>query len=258
MNDDLPLPPPEQAWHPLSFEAWDEDCACHLLRRMGFAATPASTQQTLRDGPALAVRRAFLKVRPLVKSEKLSQYDEDSADIRAKARALTPEERQNFLNEIRRKGQQAFDAYAMQWLNFARNPETAAQEKFVMFLQDIFVVARQKVRSPSRLFDYQETLRLGIEGDYPSLTKSVMRSPGMIQYLDLNQSSKNAPNEPFARELFELFTLGEGNYSEEDIKQAARALTGITLRNNIYRLDPKRHDNGDKTLFGKTGNWTPD
>ena len=81
----------------------------------------------------------------------------------------------------------------------------------------------------------------------------------MVRYLNLNQSTKTAPNENFARELFELFTLGEGNYSERDIKEAARAFTGYRVRERTdFFFQKSRHDDSRKTIFGETGNWDGD
>ncbi|MEM9227094.1 MAG: DUF1800 family protein, partial [Verrucomicrobiota bacterium] len=82
--------------------------------------------------------------------------------------------------------------------------------------------------------------------------------PAMIRYLNLDRSSKKAPNENFARELFELFTLGEGNYSEADIKEAARAFTGYRLGQGEFRFAPYNHDNGLKSVFGQTGHFSGD
>jgi len=127
-----------------------------------------------------------------------------------------------------------------------------------MFLQDIFVVARSKVKATGYLFQHQNLLRRMAYGRFPELAKAVSRSPAMIQYLDLDRSTKSAPNENFARELFELFTLGEGNYTENDIKQAARAFTGYRYRGGDFYFDAKVYDDGPKTVFGKTGHWNGD
>lgn len=128
-----------------------------------------------------------------------------------------------------------------------------------MFLQDIFVIDQRKVRETPVLFNYQQALRRGIQGTYPELCKAVSREPGMVQYLDLRQNTQKKPNENFARELFELFILGEGNYTEDDIKEASRAFTGYRLKKRIeFFEDRKLHDQGQKTVFGETGNFDGD
>jgi len=95
-------------------------------------------------------------------------------------------------------------------------------------------------------------------GPAPTLTKAVSRSPAMVQYLDLQESRRNAPNENFARELFELFLVGESNYTEKDIKEAAKAFTGYRQRFGEFNFVPNQHDPGHKTVFGHTGNFTGD
>src|SRR6185295_16213354 len=82
------------------------------------------------------------------------------------------------------------------------------------------------------------------------------KDPGMLRYLDNQVNRKGNPNENFARELMELFSLGEGNYTERDVKEAARALTGRQERNGAYFFEKKVHDDGDKTILGVSGRLT--
>ncbi len=252
------LPPPDRAWMPLDTRYWDEDAARHLLRRLGFAALPGATALALKEGPALTVRRAFGALKRMPMPEKISDLSEESETVRAKLRNLTPEERREFLRELRQKNEGALRDFNVAWLAFTRRNDTAAQEKFVMFLQDIFVVSAEKVKDVETLFDYQATLRSSLDKDYATLVRSVMKHPAMIEYLDSNRNRKGQPNENFARELFELFCLGEGNYTEKDVKEAARAMTGVTLRQKRFHLDPSQHDKGEKTIFGQKGAFDPD
>lgn len=258
MSQATPLPAPERAWLAFDTRRWDEGCAKHLLRRLGYSATPAATALALREGPELTVRRAFSAVRPMPMPRKLENLTEESEDIRAKLKALTPEERKEFVKELRRRNEAAVQDYAVAWLEFARRPEISAQEKFVQFLQDVFVVNAEKIKRSDLLFDYQATLRRHIGSDYPTLARAVMKHPAMFQFLDANQNTKGRPNENFARELFELFCLGEGNYTEQDVKEAARCLTGATMSNGVYTVQARNHDAEEKTLFGKRGNFGPD
>ncbi len=98
----------------------------------------------------------------------------------------------------------------MDWFYYVREPENSAREKLVMFLQDIFVVEQQKIKDPPLLYAMQQMLRDGTTLSYPELCKRVSREPAMVRYLDLDKNTANKPNENFARELFELFTLGRG------------------------------------------------
>src|SRR5690606_12550198 len=140
---------------------------------------------------------------------------------------------------------------ALDLLQRGRSPEQTAVEKWLLFLGDIYVVSEQKVRRASLLHRHHEILREHAFGPAPALTKAVSRSPAMIVYLDLQQSRRQAPNENFARELFELFVLGEGHYTEADIKQAARAFTGYRQRDGHFQFVRRDHDAGEKTVFGQ-------
>lgn len=254
---DAPPPSPQNAFDPVHPDRFDLPAARHLLRRLGYSATPEASAAALQAGPLATVRAAFATPRPMPKPREVDEFDEERPEIRRKVRTLDPVARKEYLDEIRRRSRLVFADYAVQWFRFASDPANSPQEKLVAWLQNILVVGARKVRVPGLLFDYQETLRTGLRGDYPALLTAVMRHPAMIRYLDLNNSTAKAPNENFARELFELFTLGEGRYTEKDIKEAARALTGIRLREGDYHFDPRTHDPGSKTIFGKTGDWGP-
>jgi len=108
------------------------------------------------------------------------------------------------------------------------------------------------------IFLHQEILRQRALGSAVDLAKAMSRSPAMVVYLDLQQSKRDAPNENFARELFELFTLGEGHYQEKDIKEAARAFTGYREVGGEFVFARRQHDPGRKTVFGETGSYDGD
>jgi uncharacterized protein (DUF1800 family) len=100
------------------------------------------------------------------------------------------------------------------------------------------------------------TIRQGALGNFKALLLAVSQSPAMIKFLNNQQNKKSKPNENFARELMELFTLGRGNYTEKDIKESARAFTGWTLDpQGDFIINPKQHDDQAKTFFGQTGNF---
>jgi uncharacterized protein (DUF1800 family) len=109
----------------------------------------------------------------------------------------------------------------------------------------------EKVRSAYCMYRQNETFRAHAAGHWPTLVEAVARDPAMLIYLDNAQSRAGQPNENFARELMELFTLGEGHYTEEDdIKAAARAFTGWTLHPETFTFEdrPRMHDKGSKTV----------
>jgi uncharacterized protein (DUF1800 family) len=146
----------------------------------------------------------------------------------------------------------------LKWLQLASQPESSPAEKWLLFLSDVWVVSLEKVKNAALVYRHQDLLRAHALGSAVDLAKSMSRSPAMIVYLDLQQSQRNAPNENFARELFELFTLGEGNYTENDIKQAARAFTGYRQRQGEFLFARRQHDEGRKTVFGETGDFAGD
>jgi uncharacterized protein (DUF1800 family) len=133
-------------------------------------------------------------------------------------------------------------------------------ERMVMFWHNHFTSSVQKVRYVPALLRQNELFRREAAGNFGRLLHAVARDPAMLLYLDGATSRRGQPNENFARELMELFTLGEGHYSEQDVKQAARAFTGnsIDRQTGQYRFYPRLHDDGEKYLFGAAGAFDGD
>ncbi len=251
----------EDAWKPLPRSFWNEETAAHLLRRLSFAATPESVSRALRGTVEEAVLDAFRGHQALEMSGDLANYKATAHEAyRSIFRDISDlEEKRRRRRELRQEDNKLFRDYALSWFRHARKTENSATEKFVLFLQDIFVVERQAIKDTPQLFSLQQTLRDGLEMHYPDLCKWVSREPAMIRYLDLDENTRIRPNENFARELFELFILGEGNYSEADIKEAARAFTGYRVRQRYeFFFQKSLHDHSDKTVFGETGDWDGD
>ncbi len=250
---------PGQAWAPLDRLEWNTECARHLLRRIGFSATPDAVAKALEDGLPRTLEHHFNRVELMPEPRAIADFRQDSIDYRSNLRrTMEPDERRALQAQFRRVQQSTYAAYGIEWLMFARNPKHSAAEKWVAFLQNILVVSYNTIRSASSLFDYQQVLRENALGPYPNLTKAVSKSPAMMLYLDLQQNTAGRPNENFARELFELFILGEGNYSERDVKEAARAFTGYRNSRRGFVLNPDLHDRGIKIIFGESGTWTGD
>jgi uncharacterized protein (DUF1800 family) len=139
----------------------------------------------------------------------------------------------------------------------ASNP---LHEKVVNFWRDHFVVSAKKFNLPHFIADYDLRLRTHALGDFQDLLWSVTTSPAMLRYLDNGQNRAGNPNENYSRELLELFTLGRGQYTEQDVQEGARALTGWVINPLDYlgktesRFIPRRHDSGLKTYLGRQGN----
>jgi uncharacterized protein (DUF1800 family) len=251
---------PREAWQALPSAAWNADLARHLLRRAGWTARPQDVTRAVHEGLPATLERLFPATPPpLERPVYLVRATERVSDLQILRRNLaSPEERQAFEREERELERGASAELALRWLDAAAQPARSAYEKWLFFLSDVYVVSLEKVRRAESIYRHLDILRAHGVGPAPALTKAVSRSPAMIVYLDLNRSSKSAPNENFARELFELFTLGEGHYTEEDIKQAARCFTGYRPGRAGFRLVEREVDRGEKNVFGRRGAFTGD
>lgn len=141
------------------------------------------------------------------------------------------------------------------WYDLMLGEGTNMREKMTLFWHNHFVSERDKVNYPQHMYIQNNLFRRSAWGNFRQLTKDVTIDPAMLIYLDGRLSSGNTPNENYAREVMELFTLGIGNYTETDIKQAALAFTGwqVTGLNSVFNQN--RFANSNKTIFGKTGNY---
>ena len=129
-------------------------------------------------------------------------------------------------------------------------------ERMVLFWHNHFTSGLQKVRFAPAMYRQNALFRRHALGNFATLLREIARDPAMLRYLDGAQNRASQPNENFARELLELFTLGEGHYSEADIKAAARAFSGWGLdpQTGAFRFYPGAHDTDSKTFLGRTGN----
>jgi uncharacterized protein (DUF1800 family) len=132
------------------------------------------------------------------------------------------------------------------------------REKMVLFWHNHFVSSFQKVKSAWTMYRQNQLFREHAFGNFRELTRLVLYDNAMLIYLDNTQNKANNPNENLSRELLELFTLGVGNYSEQDIKEGAKALAGLNLAEDGARYYPRMSDNSTKTYLGKKGNWQAD
>lgn len=142
------------------------------------------------------------------------------------------------------------------WLNQLVDTKELLREKMTLFWANHFVCKDNNVVFAQK---FNNTLRAHALGDFKTFVKAISKQAAMLKYLNGKQNKKNQPNENFARELMELFTLGEGQYSEKDIKESARAFTGYNYDfDGNFRFKMKVHDQGEKTFFDKIGNFSGD
>jgi uncharacterized protein (DUF1800 family) len=144
------------------------------------------------------------------------------------------------------------------WMDKMRNESLPLREKMVCFWHNHFVATSQKVKVNYWVYQHNMILRENAFGNFKELTKKIIKSNAMVRYLDNVDNKEGSYNENLSRELLELFTLGIGNYTENDIKEGAKALAGLNLGEEeaVYRRFAE--DNSNKTYFGKTGNFKAD
>lgn len=169
---------------------------------------------------------------------------------------LPAEERAAF-DERRKAEKQELKAWWAAELLATPSPLT---ERMVLFWHGHFTSGFNQVNQPDLMHRQNAMLRRLALGNFRDLLHAVARDPAMLVYLDGNQNKKGAPNENFARELLELFTLGEGNYTEQDVKEAARAFTGwgVEAAGGTFVQRPRLHDTDPKTVLGVTGDLDGD
>lgn len=154
-----------------------------------------------------------------------------------------------------RGGYERFTDMVHFWLDRAADSQNGLVEKMVLFWHGHFCTSLNKTFDHRALFEQNQLFRTAGIGNFLSLTHQVSLQPAMIAYLDNDRNVLGSPNENFARELMELFTLGVNQYSEQDVVESARAWTGHGLDDDDrYFFDSSEHDSGSKTFFGQTGN----
>lgn len=233
---------------PLDETAWTPSAAAHLLNRAAFGGTPGEITGLYAKGLQRAVDSL------LDAEEELDLFPvpemEPMQPLRRAARGGEP----GGMNLGERIKQETMELRQW-WLDRMRETPNPVREKAVLFWHGHWATGIRKVRDPFLMHQQNETLRALALGPFPRLAKEITRDPAMVFYLDLQSSSAKNPNENFAREVMELFTLGEGHYSENDIAEAARAFTGYRINRETggFRFQARMADGKTKTVLGKTG-----
>ncbi|MEO8349216.1 MAG: DUF1800 family protein, partial [Acidobacteriota bacterium] len=218
---------------------WTRDDAAHLLRRAGFGGTPSEVDDLYARGLAGAVARLV---------------DYEAIDVAAYEQALTAK---NYnLANVRGLQQWFLDRMA-----FSPRP---LEEKMTYFWNLHWTSGIAKVRGVTLMHNQNKTERQYALGKFDDLVVKISQDPAMLVWLDNASNRAGRPNENYGRELMELFCLGIGYYTENDVREVSRALTGWTVQNYrqadqyngaTFQDNPAFHDNGVKTILGQTGNW---
>ena len=251
---------------PLSPKEWDQTKAAHLLNRAGFGGTPTHVDSLVRSGMAATVRYlvdgpAAPVPAPAPDWAKPTDFAALKDEVMQAAMSVPPgneaatQTARREVQQARRRaeGQHMLDLGEW-WLDRMRESVDPLEEKMTLFWHGHFATSAQKVRDPYFMWRQNQTFREHARGDFGVLVKAMSRDPAMIQWLDLRESRVRHPNENFAREVMELFTLGEGHYTEKDVTEGARAFTGYRIdpRDSSFRFAAREHDNTPKTFLGRT------
>jgi len=217
---------------------WDVRRVVHLHRRAGFAATWGEIRRDLKDGPSTSVERLLAGKSAMYSPPNFAA----TADLLADAAVSA--------NEPGR-----LKAWWVYRILFGPDP---VGEKLTLLWHDHFATSNAKVQDLGAMRRQNDQFRKHARGPFGILAGAAVRDPALMNYLDAPANRKGHANENLAREMMELFTLGIGHYTEADVKEAARALTGWTVDEGEFKNNPTAHDDGEKTILGKRGKWTGD
>jgi len=234
-----------------SLHAISQEEARHLLVRTGFGASYEELTQYASLGYEQAVDKLLKGVNAELTISPPAWLFESTHFARKRMKNASEEERKAFRKARRTK---EFELKAW-WVTEMANTDSPLTEKMVLFWHNHFTSSLKKVKQPTLLYKQNELFRKHALGNFKQLASEISKDPAMLSYLDNFKSSKKSPNENFARELLELFTLGEGNYTENDIKEAARAFTGwsVDRKTGKFKFRKGMHDKGEKTFLGNSG-----
>lgn len=243
--------------------AFDAAAAEHLLNRAGFGAGPEEIAEAVARGRAATVER-LLDVPYGAKDA--PRFERRPIPPRTSRKAVAdtrPSLGKEEIDKIVQKSNNDAEAADLKqlhdfrswWVERMIRSEAPLREKVTLFWAGHFTSSQRDVRNSLHMVMQNEFLRDEALGSFRTLLHGIAKDPAMLRYLDNNRNRKGKPNENFAREVMELFSLGEGNYGENDVKEAARAFTGWNFRDDRFVLDAANHDFGEKTLFGRTGRF---
>ncbi len=242
MPQDIGAIDPAWAWSPFEpsdERPWARRLAAHLCRRAGFGATSQELDDLIERSP-VDIARA------VVRNAKEASRTDPENDPLATAMLATGNSR----------NLAAWWLYRMlnsNWEGDRASSTSPLLEKLTLFWHGHFATGADKVADAEMMFAQNRLLRRHALGDFGAMTQQISRDPAMLIYLDSTTNRKAHPNENYAREIMELFCLGEGNYTERDIQELARCFTGWEVRRKKFRFNRYQHDTGTKTILGETG-----
>lgn len=246
-------------FQPSAGNPWNRAKAAHLLNRGGFGGTPEEVAR-------LASMRIEAAVEDLLTYEQVPDADVPSVDfseiremyaelLRLRRGRAGEDSLRRLAQQINRANILKFQELRTTWLRRMVRTKRPLREKMVLFWHGHLVSGLPETRVAEHMAMQLDLFRSLATGNFKKLVLAISRDPAMLSYLDNNSNRKGKPNENYARELMEMFTMGLGNYTEQDVKEAARAFTGWTFVGNEFAFQRNQHDDGVKTFLGRTGNW---
>src|SRR5262245_48432748 len=241
-----------EPWQPGPKDPWNLKWAGHLYRRAVFGGSWTELRAAVKAGPDAA-------------TDKLFAGGPGQAEFDQLMDALAPG-----LTTPRQPQPQQDDPFGVDlegwWLHRMILTPHPLKERMTLFWHNHFATSIAKVRLPALMRDQNLLLRQHALGKFGPLVQAVSKDPAMLVWLDSNSNVKGKPNENYARELMELFCLGVGNYTEKDVREAARAFTGwhtnVTPESGFpqgtkpaFVFQRSLHDDGEKTVLGQAGKW---
>lgn len=228
----------------------------HLLWRAGFGPAANELSQMANATPMAyfkALKKAAAKEPVFIKiADNIMDGLVKGVQQAGRLQELSKEDKK----ELAKKSREEIRNLNLEWLDEMTNSEQQLREKMSLFWHGHFACRNLNVVFQQELL---HVIRKNALGNFGDLLKEVSKSAAMLAFLNNQQNRKEHPNENFAREVMELFTMGRGNYTEEDVKEAARAFTGWGFRvNGEFVFRSFQHDNGNKTILGKSGNFDGD
>ncbi len=224
-------------WKPSVEQPWDAKWAAHLYRRAGFGPSRYEMRESVHLGMEATIKRLFST--PKEPTRRLS------------AIAGPPGVNAAGMPDASRHAAQLRAA----WLQRMIDGVEPLREKMALFWHNHFATSIKKVNDGPLMEKQGNLLFTNALGSFRQMLREISRDPAMLIWLDSNQNVKSHPNENYAREVMELFTLGLGNYREKDIQEGARAFTGWHTTDGKFTFRAVDHDADTKTFLGRKGNW---
>jgi uncharacterized protein (DUF1800 family) len=276
--------PGPAAWQddlkPLPRSEWSDDRAAHLLAHAGFGGTPEDIEKLADLGLERAVeslvhyeRIPNPKMQPFVESGLWDPTLEHFPDSRPTATDRAEATGTSMGVDVKPSGNRPMQPVSDRffywlrasmletrrlgywWANRMLKSTHPVEEKMALLWHGHFATHENKVRDYRKMHQQIELFERYATGNLRDLTIEVAKNPAMLYFLDAQYNVKGAPNENFAREVMELFTMGVGNYTEKDVREGARGFTGWYFDNLTFKVDPEKHDDAPKTFLGRTGNF---